>query len=66
MKKVRFNEKVDVYPIPYEQRKPYWELFILDRMRFQKRIQDAELILNPILDQKHRCKILMERLEIKD
>ena len=37
-----------------EYRKPYWEHYALDRFRFKKRINDLEIILNPILTPEHR------------
>ena len=55
MKKVRFNEKVEiksmcVWSYAYrEHRKSYWMTVAVDRMRFQRRIRNMEHLLNPIL-----------------
>ncbi len=52
MKKVRFNEQISIhYMIVWnfayrESRKKYWEYFVLDRFRFQRRIKDFEKIYN--------------------
>jgi Phosphatase-1 catalytic subunit binding region len=44
-------------------RKMYWELFALDNMRFQRRIQQVSYILNPILQNEHRCKMYKRLFE---
>ena len=57
-KKVTFKDEVQVFKMctwtyAYrEARKPTWINVAVDRMRFQRRIQLTEIILNPILQKK--------------
>lgn len=66
-KRVRFNSqpeihKLHVWKYAYSQaRKGIWEQFGRDRERFNKRIQDIELVLAPILDANHRKNIFEQR-----
>lgn len=52
-RKVRFgNVTVHTYLATQEEiacRNIYWELFALDRIRFQNRIEEMEVILSPLL-----------------
>lgn len=61
MKKVTFNEDINktyflwIWTFAYNQaRRNTWESAALDRIRFGQRIEEAALILNPILDLSHR------------
>jgi Phosphatase-1 catalytic subunit binding region len=70
MKKVHFNECCNkVHPMilwsfAYRNaRKTYWEYFVLDRGRFQRRIQETAVIINPILDCNYRLKVYNERFK---
>lgn len=47
-----------------EDRKSNWMHIVADRMRFHRRIQTTQLILEPILSEQHRQKILIERSSI--
>jgi Phosphatase-1 catalytic subunit binding region. len=51
----------------HASRKKYWEIVAVDRHRFERKIADLAIILNPILDVNHRRKIFTERMlcEIK-
>jgi Phosphatase-1 catalytic subunit binding region len=70
MKNVTFNEsqnRVYVLDDDYgDYRKMYWEFIALDRMRFQKHIEEIGVVINSVLTYVHRCKIFKERFEIKD
>ena len=58
-KKVRFNE-MPTFHMLYDDddvmlyRNPYWELLILDRYRFKRRIECASKELDKILNKEHR------------
>ena len=58
-KTVRFDDcvkvrKLCVWNYAYRQcRKTYWMTVAVDRCRFERRIQDGERILNPILIEKY-------------
>ncbi len=49
---VRFNQRVTVYRLPYEDRRSPWMRVAADRHRFQRRIRQIENILQPVLDNK--------------
>lgn len=44
-----------------EDRKSNWLQMVTDRERFNRRIQTIQLILEPILCEQHRKRILIER-----
>ena len=46
---VRFNERVIVYRLPYENRRSPWMTAAVDRHRFQQRIRATENILHDVL-----------------
>jgi hypothetical protein len=48
-KMVVFSDKVTIIEVPFEDRKGEWVTLAADRSRFQRRIDDAARILNPIL-----------------
>ncbi|CAL1263808.1 unnamed protein product [Larinioides sclopetarius] len=48
---------VEVLPADICERKGEWEMYAIDRVRFQKRINDTEAILAPYLSKEHRSKI---------
>ena len=58
-KKVRFDER-PTFHILYDDddvrnyRNPYWELLILDRYRFKRRIECVSKQLDPILNKEYR------------
>ncbi|ARF02779.1 SWPV1-205 [Shearwaterpox virus] len=54
---VKFNEKVTVYYVPYEDRKGPWEEFARDRYRFKKRINETGEIIERCLTESHRQNI---------
>ena len=62
-KTVRFNDSVKVFVLDdfYEDyvyyRKKFWEYYAVDRIRFKDRIKLLENILNPVLENTHRCKM---------
>lgn len=67
MKRVTIDESRNrIYHITADDdcRNTYWEFVALDRVRFQKRIQDTAAIINSILNHNHRCKVFKERFEI--
>lgn len=71
--KVRFNTKPKVhvmrvwdYAYRSYRKGDYWQQFARDNERFKKRIQEQEKILAPILNSKHRERILSERFSEKD
>jgi hypothetical protein len=49
-KAVTFSDKITIIEVPLEDRKGEWETLAVDRSRFQRRIDDIALILNPILE----------------
>jgi hypothetical protein len=54
--------KVIAWDFAYRQaRKGYWEKVACDRFRFNMRIQNLAIILNPILNKTHRHRIFNER-----
>lgn len=60
-RKVRFSREVEVFQFEddcVDYRKPYWEIYAVDRFRFNERIKTVEKILNPILAPSHRAKRL--------
>ena len=69
-KRVRFNDEVQIcrmYTWEYARRrcrKNDWMIEAVDRFRFERRIQNVEIMLNPILIKKHsdmlQCKKLNE------
>ena len=66
MKKVRFAENPTIYTIQDDDeyfrnyRKPYWELMVIDRHRFKRRIDFSCKFLNPILNKEYREMIYMK------
>ncbi|KAL7647371.1 UNVERIFIED_CONTAM: hypothetical protein RMT77_000967 [Armadillidium vulgare] len=56
--KVKFSDDVEIYSVDDFCRKGPWEVCARDRMRFQRRIEETESILSPILSLEHRRKIL--------
>lgn len=46
---VTFDMKLTVYEIPYEERASEWMTMALDRSRFQRRIEQTGLIIEPML-----------------
>lgn len=67
MKNVRFD-KVHVHLLftwsyAYrEARRGPWERAAVDRVRFKRRIEEAAIYINPILDMNHRNKIKRNRM----
>ena len=61
-KQVSFND-VPTFHVLYDDndiisyRKPYWELSVLDRHRFRRKIEHVSKEINMILDNKHRSYI---------
>lgn len=71
-KKVTFNEdKNEVYNMVVwnfayrKAREDIYKFFRLDRLRFQRRIQHAEILLSDILNYNHRCRIYNLRFRNK-
>lgn len=69
-KQVRFNEEYLVEVILFHDdeesknlRKTYWEVFALDRFRFNDRIANTEDELKYVFDSKHRERIYSQRFE---
>jgi hypothetical protein len=71
-KHVHFPEKEEMVAIIFiieddefikEYRNKYWEIFAIDRNRFQHRIQKLSNVLNHILTPSHREKIYTERFK---
>lgn len=69
MKKVTFNEEGNrrhvlvTWKYAYKaSRERYWENVANDRMRFQRRIAEVGVILNPILDNMYRQIMLNESM----
>ena len=65
---LRFNEDFNILYLLDEDeedyknyRKIYWELFVIDRWRFQQRINNVVNILNLILNKSHRQLIFNKR-----
>lgn len=61
--KVHFAAEPDlltVHVVGTEDRCGTWQLYALDRDRFDRRIQEALKVISPVLDHQHRAKI-MER-----
>lgn len=55
-KEVKFNDRVQIILIPYEERKGIWVQHATDRAHFKRRIQQTENVLLPVLLQKlKRC-----------
>lgn len=44
-----------------EVRKGPWEEMYVDRQRFQKRVADIAVVIEPVLDRKHRAQVLSSR-----
>lgn len=67
--RVTFNENVKIkylYVWPFAHwaaRKNNWQFEYSDRLRFQNKIQTIGLILHPILQKKHRAKVLHKLLQ---
>ena len=64
---VRFDESVRVYivdSIGSSDRRSLWLQYARDRMRFQRRIRQTEKILSPILSERHRLSVMLDRFEI--
>lgn len=58
-KKIRFNELVVVHEYePIVTNTPDWQQIARDRFRFLRRIDNLKIILDPVLDFNHRCRIL--------
>lgn len=51
-KKIQFNDNVQTFYIPYEERKGIWMTYTLDRAHFQRRIELTEKVLSPMLQNK--------------
>lgn len=67
-RKVTFNENMNqvhlmiAWKFAYSTaRKTYWEYLAVDRYRFELRIKAASVVISPILDPQHRCKIYKQR-----
>jgi len=56
---VTFNYRVTVYPTDDYDRTGPWMPAAVDRMRYRRRIEQTELILAPVLNEKHGCIIRM-------
>ena len=56
-----FDHRVTVYPADDYDRTATW---LIDRMRFRRRIQQTELILAPILTAKHRAIVRIRTMTI--
>lgn len=51
-KRVTFDMNSTVYEIPYEERSSEWMTVALDRSRFERRIEQTGLIIEPMLKRK--------------
>ena len=66
MKTVKFDDFIRYHYLHdsdevVRYRKMYWELMVIDRMRFNRRINHLSEILNPILEKSHRLYIVNKR-----
>ena len=67
-KRVRFNDEVQIcrmYTWEYARRrcrKNDWMIEAVDRFRFERRIQNVEIMLNPILIKKHSDMLQFKKL----
>lgn len=68
MKKVTFNEDKNrihimvAWNFAYRKsRENIYGAMVLDRLRFKRRIQETELLLNNILNYNHRCEVYESR-----
>ena len=64
MHSVSFNDGVTVYPADHYDQKNPWMRMAIDRVRFRRRIHESELILAPILNDKHRLMMRMVKYDI--
>lgn len=55
-KRVKFDMNLTVYEIPYEDRVSEWMTVSLDRHRFERRIQQTGLIIEPVLKRRLNLK----------
>lgn len=55
-KRVKFDMNLTVYEIPYEDRVSEWITVSLDRHRFERRIQQTSLIIEPVLKRRLNLK----------
>lgn len=54
-KVVSFSKDISItYEIECEDRKSCWQQLAIDRLRFKKRIENAEQILSPILYEQYQ------------
>lgn len=69
MRKVRFVSKASIHPMIswdfalWSARKRAWISVALDTARFNNRIRQTAIILNPILNPTHRNKIYKNRFQ---
>jgi hypothetical protein len=51
-KKIRFNDNIQTFYIPYEERNGIWMMYAIDRAHFKRRIEHTEKLLQPVLQRK--------------
>lgn len=51
-KKIQFNDHVQIFIVPFEERKGIWMQYAMDRTHFRRRIEKNESLLAPVLCQK--------------
>lgn len=66
MKKVSFEEsknKIHFVDSHCECRIRYWEFVAVDRMRFDRKIENWKRIISPVLNLKHRLNVFNNRFK---
>lgn len=48
-KKIRFNDNIQTFYIPYEERIGIWMTYAIDRAHFKRKIEHIEKLLQPVL-----------------
>jgi hypothetical protein len=51
-KEIRFNDIIQTFYIPYEERSGIWMTYVIDRAHFKRKIEHIEKLLQPILQKK--------------
>lgn len=48
----RFNDNIQTFYIPYEERNGIWMIYAINRAHFKRRIEQTEKVLQPVLQNK--------------
>ena len=68
MQRVRFSDDLRVYELDdaCENRRSRWMFAAANRHRFQRRIAQTTFILEPVLTEKHRLRMWLRTIQLRN